>query len=45
MPQYINPRSKLLQHIDRITALKFGAKQPPVNVEVDLSNRCSLGCE
>ena len=45
MSQYINSRSKLLRHIDRIAALKAGMKPPPVNVEIDLSNRCSLGCE
>lgn len=45
MSQYINSRSKLLQHIDRVAALKTGHKPPPVNIEIDLSNRCSLGCE
>jgi GTP 3',8-cyclase len=42
---YINPRSKLFQHLDRIHAIQAGAIAPPVNVEIDLSNRCSLGCE
>jgi GTP 3',8-cyclase len=45
MSKYIDPRSKLLQHVDRIAALKAGQYCPPVNVEIDLSNRCSLGCE
>lgn len=42
---FIAPAAKLLQHIDRITDLKNGFRPPPVNVEIDLSNRCSLGCE
>lgn len=42
---YINPRNKLLQHIDRIASIKAGGNPPPVNVEIDLSNRCDLGCE
>jgi len=42
---FINPRSKLLQHVDRVAMLKMGHKPPPVNIEIDLSNRCSLGCE
>src|SRR5512139_2684048 len=45
MNKYIDPRSKLLQHVDRLAALKLGAHPVPVNVEIDLSNRCSLGCE
>lgn len=42
---YIDPPSKLLKHIDRIQMVKDGLTPPPINVEVDLSNRCSLGCE
>jgi len=45
MNSYINPRSKLLQHMDRLAALKAGGIPAPVNIEIDLSNRCSLGCE
>lgn len=45
MSKFIDPKSKLLQHLDRISALKAGEIPPPVNVEIDLSNRCSLGCE
>lgn len=41
----IDPAGKLLQHLDRLDALKNGRKPPPLNVECDLSNRCSLGCE
>lgn len=41
---YIDPRAKLLQHIDRIAEIKAGGKPAPVNVEIDLSNRCNLGC-
>jgi MoaA/NifB/PqqE/SkfB family radical SAM enzyme len=32
-------------HLDRVDALNNGHKRAPVNVEIDLSNRCSLGCE
>lgn len=41
---YINPRSKLFGHLDRLQAIKEGRRPAPVNVEIDLSNRCSLGC-
>ena len=42
---YIAPQSKLMQHIDRLVQIRQGARPAPVNVEIDLSNRCSLGCE
>lgn len=42
---YINPARKLIWHVDHVAAIKNGRKPPPVNVEIDLSNRCSLGCE
>lgn len=42
---YIDPAAKLFQHLDRLQGLKTGLRLPPVNVEIDLSNRCSLGCE
>lgn len=45
MSNYIDPRLKLLHHMDRINAIALGAVMPPVNIEIDLSNRCSLGCE
>lgn len=41
----IDPRGKLLAHLDRLAALQAGQTPPPINVEIDLSNRCSLGCE
>lgn len=44
MNQYIAPRSKLYAHLDTLAAIKRGEKPAPVNVEIDLSNRCSLGC-
>lgn len=44
MNQYINPASKLFQHMDTLHAIKRGERPAPVNVEIDLSNRCSLGC-
>jgi MoaA/NifB/PqqE/SkfB family radical SAM enzyme len=46
MSQYINPRSKILWHVDRINDIRrTGNTFAPVNVEIDLSNRCSHGCE
>lgn len=44
MNQYINPRSKLLYHTDRLAELRTGKTSAPVNVEIDVSNRCSRGC-
>lgn len=44
MTSYISPKTKLFQHLDRLQAIKDGKKPPPVNVEVDLSNRCDLAC-
>ena len=41
----IAPQRKLLAHPERLAALKAGTPFAPVNVEIDLSNRCSLGCE
>jgi MoaA/NifB/PqqE/SkfB family radical SAM enzyme len=42
--KYIDPPAKLLQHVDRIAAIGRGENPPPVNVEIDLTNRCNLGC-
>lgn len=41
---YIDPATKLFYHSKHIDAIRDGQLLPPVNVEVDLSNRCSLGC-
>lgn len=42
---YINPRQKIFFHTDRINDLRTtGNTVAPVNVEIDLSNRCSHGC-
>jgi MoaA/NifB/PqqE/SkfB family radical SAM enzyme len=43
--RYIDPPAKLLKHLDRVETLRQGKYTPPINVEIDLSNRCSLGCE
>ena len=45
LSNYIDPRSKIFQHPDRLALLKAGGRPAPVSVEIDLSNRCSLGCE
>lgn len=42
---YIDPAGKLFQHMGRLQLLKEGGSPPPINIEIDLSNRCSLGCE
>lgn len=43
---YISPRAKLLYHTDRLAELRAtGHTAAPVNVEIDLTNRCSHGCE
>lgn len=44
MNQYIDPQRKLFNHLERLAALKARQKAAPVNVEIDLSNRCSRGC-
>jgi MoaA/NifB/PqqE/SkfB family radical SAM enzyme len=41
---YIDPRGKPLAHLDRLAAWQKGGMAPPVTLEWDLSNRCSLGC-
>lgn len=41
---FIDPRAKVLRHIDRIAAWDRGETPAPVTVEWDLSNRCVLGC-
>lgn len=41
---YIDPRHKLYFHLDKVHALRHGLNAAPVNVEIDLSNRCNLGC-
>lgn len=43
--RYIDPRHKVLNHLNHIIALKQGEYAPPINVEIDLSNRCNLGCK
>ncbi len=42
---YIDPAAKLFGHLDRLLELRSGRTTAPINVEVDLTNRCSLGCE
>lgn len=44
MTSYISPKSKLYAHLDTLAAIQHGERPAPVNVEIDLSNRCSLGC-
>ncbi len=41
---YINPRAKALRYLSRVEAWDAGARPFPVSVEIDLSNRCDLGC-
>jgi len=42
---YIDPRGKVLAHLDRLAGWQDGRTPAPVTVEWDLSNRCSLGCQ
>jgi len=42
---YIAPRAKVLRHLDRFHAWDQGQTPGPVTLEVDLSNRCVLGCQ
>lgn len=44
MNKYIDPAGKILAHTDRIEAWRNGIKASPINLEWDLTNRCSLGC-
>jgi MoaA/NifB/PqqE/SkfB family radical SAM enzyme len=43
--RYTDYAGKILGHIDRVASLFSGSVSAPVNVEIDLSNRCSLGCQ
>ena len=45
MSEFISPHTKLFRHMDRLEAIQQGRIQAPINIEIDLSNRCSLGCE
>lgn len=42
---YINPSGKVLRYPEKIAALRRGEFFPPVGVEIDLTNRCNLGCK
>lgn len=41
---YIDPRGKVLRHLDRLAGWAAGEKPAPVTLEWDLSNRCPYGC-
>src|SRR5678815_2683079 len=42
---YIAPRTKALQHVERLAGWKRGETPAPITVEWDLSNVCSLRCQ
>lgn len=43
---YINPRDKVFWHLEELNQLKKeGYTKTPINVEIDLTNRCNLGCD
>lgn len=44
MKEYINPSQKVLKHLGRLADIKAGGRPAPLNVEIDSSNVCSLGC-
>lgn len=41
---YIDPAAKLLRHPDRLAAWRAGKSFAPIGMELDLTNRCNLGC-
>lgn len=42
---YINPKDKVFWHLEELATLKqTGKSKAPINVEIDLTNRCNLGC-
>jgi cyclic pyranopterin phosphate synthase len=42
---YIDPHAKLFHHLDKLHQIRTSGKTTaPINVEIDLSNRCSHGC-
>jgi MoaA/NifB/PqqE/SkfB family radical SAM enzyme len=43
--RFIDPEGKLLRHPDRLANWRAGQFTPPIGIEVDLSNRCNLGCQ
>lgn len=45
MTSFIDPRHKLLHHVEHLAALKRGEYLAPINAEVMLSNRCDLRCQ
>lgn len=42
---YINPRTKVFSHLSRLQMWQRGGRPSPVSLEVDLTARCSLGCQ
>lgn len=45
MTRFINPRGKVLQHLNTLFALKVNKSVSPISAEIDLSNRCNLKCD
>lgn len=41
---YINPKDKVFWHLEELNQLKQGFTKYPINVEIDLTNRCNHGC-
>lgn len=44
MNRAINPSAKLLRYPDRLAAWREDKPFAPIGVEIDLTNRCNLGC-
>jgi len=42
---FINPRTKAFSHLSRLQQWRQGGRPAPVSLEVDLTARCSLGCQ
>ena len=41
----IDPKNKVMANLPKVADIIEGRRTPPINVEIDLTNRCSLGCE
>lgn len=43
--RYIAPSTKVFDHLERLQEWRGGGRPSPVTLEVDLTARCSLGCQ
>lgn len=45
MNHYVDPAAKVVANLDRVQKWREGGRAAPVTIEIDLSNRCPLGCD